>query len=240
MWVARLVQIDENEYPRDDRRSRRRARTGPLPQLRAHSGSTASAKPTAAEPGGGPVVTGETDPGDGPPDDEGPAEGVAIEELLLAEGVVEEMDEAEDLQLTEAFEQAWYRRIEQMSGGDRAVRWLAAIHDVAPDDITVDDRDEAFVVDIAGGRTREWPSEAAFIAGLVVEPTLGEWIPEAQWEELPADARRELSARLLLFLERCPACEGNLEMAEAADDGSVQVSLDCLDCGTTVFEGAYQ
>jgi hypothetical protein len=28
-------------------------------------------------------------------------------------------------------------------------------------------------------------------------------------------------------------------MAETVDDGSVQVSLDCLDCGTTVFEGAY-
>lgn len=206
-------------------------------------------------------MTGQTDPDDGPSDgedqasaaDDGPsdgedrasaadepAEGVAIEELLLAEGVVEEMDDVDDLQLTETFEQAWYRRIERMSSGDRAVRWLAAIHDVAPDDITVDDRDEAFVVDIADGRTREWPSEAAFIAGLVVEPTLSEWIPEAQWEDLPADTRRELSARLLLFLERCPTCEGALEMGEVVDDGSVQVSLDCLDCGTTIFEGAYQ
>jgi hypothetical protein len=192
-------------------------------------------------------VTGEPDPDDRPVDDEDQAsadgdesvEGVAAEELLLAEGVVEEMDEVDDLQLTEAFEQAWYRRIERMSAGDRAIRWLAAIHDVAPDDITVDDRDETFVVDIAGGQNREWPSEAAFIAGLVVEPTLGEWIPETRWAELPAEARRELSARLLLFLERCPACEGTLEMAETVDDGSVQVSLDCLDCGTTVFEGAY-
>lgn len=198
---------------------------------------------------GRPLVTdGGTDPDDemspGAEDSgaesEAPAEGMAVEELLLSEGVVEEMSGADDLQLTEEFEQAWYRRIERMGSGDRAIRWLAAIHEVAPEDITVEDDGERFAVDIAGGPTREWPSEAAFIAGLVVEPTLGEWIPESEWEGLPGDTRRELSARLLLFLERCPVCDGDLEMAEDVEDGSVHVSLDCPECGTRIFEGAYQ
>jgi len=210
---------------------------------RIRPGTSSRAPPLVTDGGTGPPgdgsAEGERADGDQEPPSDGLAEGVVIEELLLSEGVVEEMAEADDLQLTEEFEQAWYRRIERMGSGDRAVRWLAAIHEVAPDDITVEDS-ERFVVDIAGGPTREWPSETAFIAGLVVEPTLGEWIPDSRWDELPADTRRELSARLLLFLERCPACEGNLEMTEDAENGSVRVSLDCGECGTTIFEGAYE
>ncbi|MFB6298546.1 MAG: hypothetical protein ABEH56_08515 [Salinirussus sp.] len=165
-------------------------------------------------------------------------EGRAMEELLRSAGVVEETPDGEDLQLTAAFEEAWYGRIERMSDRDRAVRWLAALHGASPAEVSVDDG-EPFVVDVPGAPTRQWPSEAAFTAAIVVEPTLAEWIPESEWEELPEDRRHELSARLLLFLERCPSCGTDLAVSETVADGTVEVSLDCPDCGTTVFAGSY-
>lgn len=143
-----------------------------------------------------------------------------MEELLLGAGVVEEEPDGDDLRLTEEFERAWYRRIEQVRYGDRALRWIAAIHGVDPDDLAVEDGPDGFVVGHDGSPIEEWPSEASFLAGVVARPTLEEWLPEARWEEFSPEERRTLTARLLVFLERCPSCDDTLEFQGETADGS--------------------
>jgi hypothetical protein len=198
-------------------------------------------------------------------------DGPAIERLLLSEGIVEEMPDADDLQLTDAFERAWRERIERIREGDRAVRWLAATMDANPDDVTVEsgrartgsaqreDGDSGsggegaggrFVVAV-DGRRHGWPSEASFVASVVAEPTLAEFVPDSRWAEFPEETRERVAAQLLLFLERCPACDGPLRMTDepaetdgstetgGSDGGENRVRLACESCGAAVVDECY-
>lgn len=164
---------------------------------------------------------------------------VYSEDLLVSAGVLEEAAEGTDLALVTEFERAWNERIRQIRRGNRALRWLGATHGVDADDLEVVAEDGRFAVVLDGSPVEEWPSEATFLAGIVAEPTLKEWLPQSTWERLTGDLRRELVAQLLLFLEQCPACDGDLEFDEEPGGESVHVSLHCPDCGTTILEGAY-
>lgn len=210
-------------------------------------GDTRPSDRAVATDGGTDPTVGEDGPSgdenaDGSDTGDAPAEErVDMEELLLSENVVEEIPGENDLRLTEEFERVWYRRIEQMRGGDRAIRWLAATRDVDPDDLAVEDESEHFVITLEGSPVEEWPSEASFFAAIVAEPTLQEWISQPQWERLSDDERRELAARLLVFLERCPSCDGALAFDEEtdADEESVRISLHCTACDATILSGAF-
>jgi len=176
-------------------------------------------------------------PDEGEPDDELPGETGSVEELLRSGDVLELEPDGTDLRLTERFEQAWHERIEQMRGGDRAIRWLGASRGIDPDEITVSD-DEAFALTHDGEQIGRWHSRAAFLATLVAEPVLNEWLSMDRLAELPDQQRSELSARLSMFLERCPICDTSLTFTEdIAEDGTLNVSLDCHDCGATVASG---
>ncbi len=171
-------------------------------------------------------------------DDAPTEEETELEDILLAEGIVEETPAGTDLRLTDEFEQQWHQRSTQMRGSDRALRWFAGTHDAERDRVETTTDGELFVVEIDGSAVGKWPSETAFLAETVVRPTLREWIPEAEWEQLSEDRRRELSAALLLFLERCPACDEELDFTEEVEDGSVHVSLTCPSCDATLFSGS--
>lgn len=169
----------------------------------------------------------------------GEGAGSPPEELLVSAGVLGEDPEGSDLRLTPAFERAWTDRIEQMRGGDRAVRWLAASRGVDPEDLTVTESEDRFAVELDGSPIQEWPSEASFLAGIVAVPTLKEWLPDDRWEGLAAELREGLVPQLMLFLEACPTCDGRLDFTEEVTDGSVHLLLECPDCGATLLEGEY-
>lgn len=181
----------------------------------------------------------EADAGDGGDGAAGDGD-VSAEAMLLSANVLEEVPGGYDLRLTDEFADAWRARIEQMRDGNRALRWFAAGEDLNPADLTVDD-DGGFVVTHDGDQVGAWHSEATFLADVVAEPTLREHVPESAFERLPAAHRDELSASLLMFLERCPSCDGDLALSETdGDDGQVHVSLDCTACGSTVAAGTHQ
>lgn len=189
--------------------------------------------------------SGEHGDGDGTADDRTgearPAdEDESIEELLRSAGVLRETRDGTDVRLTDQFERAWHERIRQMRGGNRALRWLAASRGIEPDALAVADGDGRFVVTHDGSTVGEWHSEASFLADIVAESTVKEFCDPDRLDGLPADARRELSARLCMCLERCPACDAELAFVEdASGDGNVAVSLECPDCGATVAGGSY-
>jgi hypothetical protein len=185
-----------------------------------------------------------------------------MEELLLAEGVLEEMPDGSDLRLTESFEEVWNRRIDRIQYGDRALRWVAAFHEVDPDELEVEEGTDRYAIAHGESTIEEWPSRESFLAGVVVEPTLREWLPEERWDEFSPEERRELAVLVLVFLERCPSCGDSLvfgdesaddeapdEGAPAAttpagetdeDEGPINVSLHCPTCDATIVSGSYQ
>ncbi len=164
-------------------------------------------------------------------------DGDTIEELLLSAGIVEETPAGNDLRLTDEFESTWHRLSKQMRDSDRVMRWFARTRNVPRERVETTTYGELFVIEIDGSVAGRWPSEAAFLAETVVRPTLREWLPESEYERLSPDLFRKLSSRLLLFLERCPSCDGELAFADEDDDEIVRVSLSCTACGATLFRG---
>jgi len=167
-----------------------------------------------------------------------------IEELLVSADVVEECEDVDDLCLTDDFREVWRRRIRKFREDEAvAASQLAAVLEVAPTDLSFDDGGDYFTASYEGDMIGRWDSEAAFYADLAVEPTLSEWLPD--WEELGDSRRTELIAGMRALLERCQACEAELEQAEnvrrsCCSSDVVGVSVTCEECGATVFRGSYR
>jgi hypothetical protein len=166
------------------------------------------------------------------------------EVLLRSSGVLEECDEADDLCLTDQFNEVWWRRIQRFRADEgRAAAQLAAVVGVDPAGLEFVHPDGKFGVRLDGDIIARWLSEAAFYADLAAEPTLSEWIPE--WNELSDEQRTELLTGLRPFLDTCPACHSPLEQAadtqeSCCGDDLTTLSVDCPDCEALVFSGTYQ
>jgi len=168
-------------------------------------------------------------PDDGDENDDPPT----VESLLRSAGVLELTPDGTDVQLTDAFGRAFRERIEQLRGGDRALKWLAAARGIDPGEVTVTD-DDRFVVTHDGETVGAWHSEAGFVAAVAAEPTLREWIDEDRLAELPDETRAELSARLVMCLERCPSCGESLSFVDRERDGTAEIALTCAGCRAVV------
>lgn len=168
-----------------------------------------------------------------------------VEELLLSAGVVEVDPGTDDLQLTERFHDAWWRRIRRLRDDGGELERLAAILDVDVDALSIDVEggNDRLVVSFEEDAIAHWVSEAAFYADLAVEPTLREWLP--RWDELTDDRRTSLIAGLRAFLEECPRCEAPLEPVEnvrksCCSSDFVRVTVECEACDSRVFDGSYR
>ena len=170
-------------------------------------------------------------------DETGDQSGPTVETVLREADVLEPTADGTDLRLTEGFAEAWHERMEQMRGSDRALRWLAASEGIDAAELTVHDETDRFVVGHEGETVGAWHSRAGFLAAIVAEPTIKEWADEDALDSLPSVAREELAARLVMCLERCPDCDGELAFVDR-DDGEAGVALDCRDCGATVAVSA--
>lgn len=166
-----------------------------------------------------------------------------IEKLLSTSGIVEECADEDDLCLSAAFAEEWWRRIRKLRGDDGATRdRLAAVLEIAPDELDFEASETQFTVTFEGDPIGAWDSEAAFYADLAVEPTLSEWLSD--WESLSDRERTQLIAGMRAFLERCPSCESEVEQAEnvrktCCSSTVVGVNVDCPECGARVFNGRY-
>ena len=163
-----------------------------------------------------------------------------VGDLLLSTDVVEECADENDLCLTKAFERVWWRRIRQVRDEERAVSRLAAVLELDPDELSIEEQDGRFDVRYEGRRIGGWASQAAFLADLGVEPTLAEWIPD--WTSLDDRQRTRLIASMRVFLEECPSCEATLEPVEntiksCCSSNVVKVTVECPGCGDQVFDG---
>ncbi|MFW5905316.1 MAG: hypothetical protein ACOCUO_00540 [archaeon] len=164
-----------------------------------------------------------------------------LETVLLDGGVVEECPAGDDLCLTSTFETVWWRRIRQLRDREVARDRLAAHLDIDPEGLSIADQDDGrLTVSYDGAAIGTWDSDAAFYADLAAEPTLSEWL--ADWDSLGDRLRTQAIAGLRPFLDRCPACETELDTVEdvrktCCRGDIVTVSVDCPACGALVFNG---
>jgi hypothetical protein len=145
--------------------------------------------------------------------------------LLDSAGVIKECEEVDALCLMGDSGEICWRNIRRY-GDDvkRAAARLGATVGVDSEALEIVTDDDAFAVTFEGGRVTRWASEAAFNAGLAVEPTLAEWLPE--WDELGDRQRTALIAEMRALLKPGPACDAGFEEDEnvrIARDGAVDV-----------------
>lgn len=169
------------------------------------------------------------------------AEPTNAEETLRADGVVAECPDADDLCLDPEFRDAWRNRIVSLRESGTGVERLAAHLDVDPEALALEDRDGEYAMTYEGDRVDGWPSRAAFLADMGVEPTLAEWCSD--WESSDPELRTRVIASLRAFLERCPACDAELEAGESTWETccreGTDVTVTCDRCEAVVFSGRY-
>lgn len=162
--------------------------------------------------------------------------GQALVEQFVDAGIMLEDEQVDDLRLTDDFREAWWGRIETVRDEEHARTGMGALVDIETEELTFEERGDKFVAFHGDTELGDWPSRAAFVADVALQPTMGEWLQ--LWERIDPLSRAELLARLRAFLESCPVCEGELEMAERTTGaGRTEVSIACVDCGQVTVSG---
>ena len=162
-------------------------------------------------------------------------------DLLVETGVVTDCPNEDDVCLEPSFRTLWRDRIREVRANDDGHERLATHLGVDRADLELEDENGRYWMYYEGNRIDAWPSRAAFLADLAVEPTLREW--DDDWDDLDDRERTLIIASLRAFLEQCPACDSDLEAAESAWESCCRegttVSVSCSECGDEVFSGKY-
>jgi hypothetical protein len=169
----------------------------------------------------------------------GPAEPVDVTAALLGLGVL--VERPEDVALAPDFERAWRAAMAERDAHAPDMGDLGDVLGVDPGELSPyyygDDACTVYRDDVPVGH---WESAAAFCADTAAAATLA---GEDDWERLPFSVRGELLAALRACLERCPVCEGAVELGaetvESCCTSREVVAAACVDCGARLFEADY-
>lgn len=163
------------------------------------------------------------------------------EPFLLDAGALEPRPDETDLQLTDEFQTEWREHIEAVRESDyesKLAEILSPDEDIDPDavDVRIDDRSVTVFRDDT--LVAMWPSEAALVADVAVVPLLRERLVE--WENTDVGVRGQLLHAVRVFLERCPACGGDLVLSEETMESCCRTAevatLSCTDCESRLLE----
>ena len=170
----------------------------------------------------------------------GQGEGEIDVEAVLAEaGAVVDCPDGDDLCLESRFRDAWSERIDR-TRRETAADEVATVFDVAAngDELALEDRDGSFVVAADGVPIGWWESRTAFVADVAAGRELKRRYPG--WNDLDNEARNRVLASLRVFLERCPTCDGTLDLGTETVSSCCSsrdvVALTCADCDARLFE----
>lgn len=175
-----------------------------------------------------------------------------VEAILREADVLEECADEDDLCLTESFQTAWRERIAALATGDDGgegaidpgIDDFVERNDVDPDvdldEVTFEERGDAYVASLDGRRIAQWESRAAYLADAAAAAELRRRYPG--WRALAFPERTEVAGSLRLWLEACPSCDGSVTM----DQETVQsccherevLASTCDECGARLFEAS--
>jgi hypothetical protein len=165
-------------------------------------------------------------------------ESVDVEAALWGANVLEEKPHG-DLGLTDAFQTEWHRRMATQRGEETGREAMAGIVGIDPAEIEFQEfGGGAFVALHGQRRLGRWESRAAFLADAAGGDLLPEYYDD--WDVASPTARGQLLAGLRLFIEQCPACEGEVrfgrEIVESCCRSFPVVAVTCADCNARLFE----
>lgn len=172
------------------------------------------------------------------PNADSATEGVDVERFLLEAGAVTECDDADDLCLTDGFRTAWREQVKQVRGTEATRTDIAAVLDVDPDQLSVEEYEEASLARVEGRRVGHWESHAALLADTAAANVLQGW--HGTWSSLGIHSRGRVLSGLRLFLERCPSCDGPVTLDQSVVESCCRsldvLAVTCQECGARVFE----
>lgn len=175
--------------------------------------------------------------GKAPPDaSPGDAPEVDVAEVLLDAGVLR--PGAEDVHLVDDVREAWWAEIERVRDRDPGPGDIATVLSFPEHRLDVREHGDARVAYLDERYVGRWESRAALVADVAGVPVLEGRVED--WADLAPGVRSELLGGLRLFLERCPACDGDVSMAtdtvESCCAEHEVLAVTCADCGARLLE----
>jgi hypothetical protein len=162
------------------------------------------------------------------------------EAVLSNAGVVVPCRDGADLRLDGTFAEAWHDRIATLRDDDVRREALGGLLGADPTALSIERYGDASVVSHDGRRVGQWASDAALLSDLAAAELLPRWVDD--WGALSVAARSELLNGLRVFLERCPDCDGQVEMraetVESCCRSHEVVATECVDCSARLLEVA--
>ncbi|RXK46721.1 hypothetical protein [Halorientalis pallida] len=169
----------------------------------------------------------------------GPAEPeeIDVEATLVDAGVLEEKSYG-DLGLTPAFAADFRDQVERERDEEADREALAAIVGIDAEDLAFEEYGSAFVAHAEGQNVGRWESRAAFLADVATGRVLPEY--HDGWDDTDPAGRGQLLAGLRLFVEQCPACDGQVRFGQEVVESCCRtidvVAVTCQDCNSRLFE----
>ncbi|WP_424018751.1 hypothetical protein ACOZ4N_04545 [Halorientalis pallida] len=164
-------------------------------------------------------------------------EEIDVETTLLDAGVLEEKPHG-DLGLTPAFAADFRERVERERDEESDREAVAAIVGIDPADLTFEEYGTAFVAHAEGQTVGRWESRAAFLADVAAGRVLPDYYDG--WADTGPAGRGQLLAGLRLFVEQCPACDGQVRFGQEVVESCCRtvdvVAVTCEDCNSRLFE----
>ncbi|EMA63256.1 hypothetical protein [Halorubrum kocurii] len=189
--------------------------------------------------------------------DPGPPAAIDAESYLLSAGVLVETPDGSDLAFAPWFESAWRTHLAALR--DAAVEAAAPVaaspdgtRPAAPADVDalaeltgIDEdglslrwRGDAGFAHAGDDRIGHWESRSAFLADVAADSALTTHLDD--WASLPLASRSGVLGALRLFVERCPTCEGAVQLEERVVESCCSsyevVAGRCTACNARLFE----
>lgn len=159
------------------------------------------------------------------------------ESVLLGAGALEPCRDVDDLCLTAGFREAWYREIDR-TDETTAERTVAEMLDVPESRLTIRREARSYVAYVDEEKLGTWLSHEALVADVAAQRVLEERI--ADWNDVPVDERSGVLRSLRVYLERCPSCEGSVDLTTETQKSCCRsreyLVSECGDCGARLFE----
>ena len=162
---------------------------------------------------------------------------IDVEAELVDAGVLEEKSHG-DLGLTPAFAADFREQVERERDEDADRAAVAAIVGIDAEDLAFEEYGSAFVAHTEGQTVGRWESRAAFLADVAAGRVLPDYY--GGWDDTGPAGRGQLLAGLRLFVEQCPACDGQVRFGQEVVESCCRtvdvVAVTCQNCDSRLFE----
>jgi hypothetical protein len=167
----------------------------------------------------------------------GGAPEVDVEGTLIGAGVLEEQSHG-DLGLSPSFAADFREQVERERDADADREAVAAIVGIDAESLEFEEYGAAFVAYSDGRTVGRWESRAAFLADVAAGRLLPDYYDG--WDDSGPAERGQLLAGLRLFVERCPACDGQVRFGQEVVESCCRtvdvVAVTCDACEARLFE----